>query len=237
MIRIGTSGWVYKHWRGLLYPEGLSQRRWFATYAGAFDTVEINNTFYRLPEARTFDAWREQAPPGFLYALKANRLLTHYKKLYEPEQPLKQFLENAARLKATLGPVLYQLPPNWGLDLPRLEYFLALLPAGFQHVIEFRDQSWLVEEVFRLMERFGVSHCIHDKQSLQVPLRVTASPVYLRFHGDAQHGGDYPQHELEIWASRISSWQKEGLDVFAYFNNDWGGFALKNARTLIDIVS
>ncbi len=231
-IRIGTSGWVYNHWRGIFYPERLPQSEWFACYAREFDTVEINNSFYRLPGETTFDKWRTQAPPGFLYAVKASRFLTHLKKLKDPEEPLRRFFERASRLGETLGPVLYQLPPHWRVNLLRFEHFLSVLPKGYMHVVEFRDASWLTEDVFRLMECYRVAHCIHDLQPLNVPLRVTTSMVYLRFHGDPSHGGNYPHAALEAWAGHIAEWRGQGLDVFAYFNNDIGGYALENAKTL-----
>ena len=231
-LRIGTSGWVYGHWRGRFYPPELPQGAWFAHYSRAFDTVEINNSFYRLPGAATFDAWREQVPPGFLYAVKASRYLTHMKKLADPEEPLGRFFERAARLGETLGPILYQLPPRWRVNLPRFEAFLAALPPGYRHVVEFRDPSWLREEVFHLMERRGVAHCLHDMRPLEVPARVTAPPVYIRFHGDPAHGGNYPPAALAGWAGHIAEWRRRGLDVFVYFNNDIGGYALDNALTL-----
>lgn len=231
-IRIGTSGWAYRHWRGVFYPEGLRQADWFRHYAEHFDTVEINNSFYRLPSEAAFDTWREQAPPGFVYAVKASRFLTHFKKLKDPEAPLKTFFDRADRLRRTLGPVLYQLPPHWGLDLPRFEHFLGALPAGHVHVVEFRDESWMVEDAFRLMERRGVSHCVHDSASARSPLRVTASPAYVRFHGDPKRGGDYTDKAMETWARRIEEWSGRGLDVFIYFNNDVEGYAIENANTL-----
>lgn len=231
-IRIGTSGWVYPHWREIFYPAKLGQTNWFNYYAEHFDTVEINNTFYRLPGEAVFEKWRYQAPPGFLYAVKASRFLTHLKKLKDPEHPLQTFIEHAALLGATLGPILYQLPPRWHVNLPRLEDFLALLPKNYQHVIEFRDPSWLIDEVFQLMERYRVSHCIHDLAPLQVPFRVTASPVYLRLHGGTDHGGDYQTATLETLAERIDEWQRQGLDVFVYFNNDVNGYAISNAQAL-----
>jgi uncharacterized protein YecE (DUF72 family) len=235
-IRIGTSGWVYKHWHGLFYPTELRQADWFGTYAREFNTVEINNSFYRLPSATAFDAWREQAPPGFVYAVKASRFLTHLKKLKDPEEPLQRFFERASHLGPTLGPVLYQLPPHWRVNLPRFEAFLTLLPASYLHVIEFRDASWLIEEVFRLLERYQVVHCIHDMQPLHVPLRLTASTVYLRFHGDPAHGGDYQLAALETWARRIEEWRSQKLDIFIYFNNDGSGYALEDAKTLRKLV-
>jgi uncharacterized protein YecE (DUF72 family) len=214
----------------------LSQNNWFRYYADRFDTVEINNTFYRLPTTATFAKWRAQVPPGFLYAVKASRFLTHLKKLKDPEQPLQTFIEHAALLGETLGPILYQLPPRWRLNLPRFEDFLALLPKNSQHVIEFRDPSWLIDEVFQLMERYHVSHCIHDMTPLQVPFRVTASPVYLRLHGGPDYSGSYSQTELERLADRIKEWHHQGLDVFVYFNNDNNGFAISNAQALKDML-
>lgn len=231
-IRIGTSGWVYNHWRGVLYPEDVPPRDWFTCYARTFDTVEINNTFYRLPGAETFDAWREQAPPGFIYAVKASRFLTHLKKLKDPEEPLRTFFDRAGRLGKTLGPVLYQLPPHWKVNLPRMEHFLSILPKGYRHVVEFRDESWLIEPVFQLLERYDVAHCLHDMHPLKIPLRLTAPPVYIRFHGDITHFGDYPPATLKSWAKRISDWHSRRLDVFVYFNNDISGYAVKNAVAL-----
>jgi uncharacterized protein YecE (DUF72 family) len=231
-IRIGTSGWVYAHWRGVFYPADLPQRDWFSFYAKTFDTVEINNSFYRLPATATFESWRQQSPPGFLYAVKASRYLTHLKKLKDPEAPLATLFERAGCLGQTLGPVLYQLPPNWRANLTRFEHFLCSLPAGNTHVVEFRDQSWLIEEVFRMMERYGVAHCIHDMHPLRVPYCATARTVYIRFHGDMENYGDYPPATLATWAERIEDWRLQGHDVFVYFNNDIFGYAVKNALAL-----
>jgi uncharacterized protein YecE (DUF72 family) len=236
-VRIGTSGWVYQHWRGIFYPEELRPSDWFSFYARTFDSVEINNSFYRLPEATTFAAWREQAPPGFLYTVKASRYLTHQKKLKDPEEPLWRFFERASQLGETLGPVLYQLPPRWQLNLPRFEHFLASLPPGHTHVVELRDQSWVAEPTFQLMERYGVAHCIHDMAPLQIPVRVTARAAYLRLHGPARYSGSYPAAELERWARAIEGWRAQGLAVYVYFNNDIGGHALANALTLRALVA
>src|SRR5262245_36863383 len=152
-LRIGTSGWVYNHWRGVFYPQTLPQGDWFRHYALTFDTVEINNSFYRLPTGEVFESWREQAPRSFVYAVKASRFLTHMKKLKDPDEPIARFFKNASKLGRALGPVLYQLPPRWRVNLERFEYFLNVLPKKYEHVIEFRDASWLVEDTFRLMER------------------------------------------------------------------------------------
>lgn len=231
-IRIGTSGWVYPHWRGIFYPPHLPSRDWLAYYTREFDTVEINNSFYRLPSADTFEAWRQQAPPGFLYAVKASRYLTHLKKLQDPAEPLQEFFARASRLGNTLGAVLYQLPPHWHVNLSRFESFLSALPQSYTHVIEFRDPSWLCDEVFRLMERYQVAHCIHDMYPLKIPTCVTAPLVYVRLHGSLTHGGDYTATTLRTWARRIVTWHTEQHDVLVYFNNDIAGYAIKNARML-----
>ncbi len=236
-VRIGTSGWVYNHWRGAFYPKELPQTQWFSFYSREFNTVEINNSFYRLPTVEMFQAWQRQAPPGFLYAVKASRYFTHMKKLKDPEEPLQRFFERAHHLGSTLGPVLYQLPPRWKVNLPRFEHFLSVLPKGYQPVVEFREASWLIDDVFRLMEQYDVAHCIHDMQPLEIPIRVTASPVYIRFHGDTKHGSNYDDKTLATWAGRIADWQTQNLPVFAYFNNDVGGYALKNAAALKHLVA
>jgi uncharacterized protein YecE (DUF72 family) len=235
-VRIGTSGWVYNHWRGIYYPEKVRQEDWLAYYVRDFDTVEINNSFYRLPSPGAFDSWREQAPSGFLYALKASRFLTHLKKLKDPEDPLRKFFLNASLLGTNLGPVLYQLPPHWRVNLPRFEHFLKSLPKGFMHVVEFRDPSWLNEDVFRMMEAEHVSHCIHDMYGISVPHRITTSLVYVRLHGGSEKGGGYPLSALKEWAEILSSWNHNGLDVFVYFNNDTGGHAFRNAKTLKEML-
>lgn len=231
-IRIGTSGWVYKHWQGIFYPPDLQQKQWFAYYARFFDTVEINSTFYHLQNASVFEHWGQQAPAGFLYAVKASRYITHIKYLKECKDPLETFLNRASLLGHALAPVLFQLPPGFSVNLDRLKSFLALLPEGFSYAMEFRNLTWLTEEVFALLERHGVALCIHDMPPLQVPLRITAKFAYLRFHGDVNHAGDYPPETLAVWAERMQAWQRNGLAVFAYFNNDAGGMAVCNALTL-----
>lgn len=231
-IRIGTSGWVYPHWRGVFYPADLPQKQWFVHYARVFDTVEINSTFYHLQAASVFEHWGQQAPAGFLYAVKASRYITHIKYLKECKDPLETFLNRASLLVQALGPVLFQLPPGFSVDLSRMEGFLALLPEGFSYAMEFRNPTWLTDEVFALLERYGVVLCIHDMPPLHVPLRVTAKFVYLRFHGDVDHAGDYPPEALAVWAEQMQAWQRQGLAVYAYFNNDAGGMAVRNAVTL-----
>jgi uncharacterized protein YecE (DUF72 family) len=232
-VRIGCSGWIYKHWRGPFYPEKLPAKRWFAHYAESFDTVEINNSFYRLPKAETFDAWREQAPPGFCYAVKANRFLTQAKKLKDCEAPLARMMAPFRHLGERLGPILYQLPPRFRLNLERLESFLELAPKDVTNVFEFRDTSWYDDRVFAALERHGASFCAHDMPGLESP-RVAVGPIaYLRFHGgQGKYWGRYPDDRLLDWADWIAAQARAGRAVWAYFNNDTEAAAIEDALTL-----
>jgi uncharacterized protein YecE (DUF72 family) len=232
-LRVGCSGWEYKHWGGDFYPADLPRTRWFEHYAARFDTVEINNTFYRLPEAETFARWASRAPARFLYAVKASRFLTHMKKLKDPEEPLERLFTRLRVLGRHLGPVLYQLPPGWKLDRARLEHFLQALPTGVRHVIEFRDPSWYADDVLRLLERRRVALCLHDMRGSATG-RVRVGPlVYVRFHGPGgTYNGRYPDHRLQGWADWLHEQRAAGADVFAYFNNDIGGHAPPNALAL-----
>ncbi len=236
-VRIGCSGWIYKHWRGLFYPQDLPVKRWFAWYASEFDTVEINNSFYRLPKAETFEAWRDQAPPGFCYAVKANRFLTQAKKLKDCEEPLARMMAPFRRLKPALGPILYQLPPNLRLNLERLESFLRLLPRDVTSVFEFRDKSWYVDEVFALLERYGASFCAHDMPGSQSPRVATGPIAYLRFHGGvSKYWGRYSDEALLGWSDWIVAQARSGRAVWAYFNNDPEAHAIHDAQTLRGMV-
>jgi len=230
--RIGCSGWQYRHWRGTFYPEDLAQARWLEYYASQFDTVEINNTFYRLPEGSAFAEWRTRAPAGFLYAVKASRYLTHMKKLKDPAQPLDRLFSRARLLGRAFGPVLYQLPPRWGVDLQRLETFVRSLPRRRRHVIEFRDPSWYAEEVFDLLARHQVACCIHEMAGSATGRRAVGPFVYARFHGPARYSGRYDDRTLDEWATWFADRLREGRPVFAYFNNDAGGHAPRDALRL-----
>jgi uncharacterized protein YecE (DUF72 family) len=230
---IGTSGWIYPHWRGVFYPPNLPQARWYEHYARHFATVEINYSFYRLPSEAAFDQWRAQAPAGFVYAVKANRFLTHVKRLKDAAEPLERFLTRARRLDEHLGPILWQLPPRWRADLARLESFATLLPPDYVHVFEFRDPSWFVAPVREILEHFGLSCCIFDMPGLPCPLWVTGQVVYLRFHGAGMlYAGRYGWDGLRPWAERIKLWLSEGHTVYAYFNNDAFGHAIEDTRML-----
>jgi uncharacterized protein YecE (DUF72 family) len=203
-VRIGCSGWIYRHWRELFYPARLAQHRWFAFYADTFETVELNTSFYHLPRPETFTKWRDQAPPGFRYAVKAPRFITHMKKLKECAEPVEEFLRRARNLDGAIGPILYQLPPRWALNRERLEEFIALLPPDLAHVFEFREKSWMTEEVLALLEASGVSFCAHDMPGLKTPRRAAGPIAYVRFHGGTgKYIGRYPDETLLAWTDWI----------------------------------
>jgi uncharacterized protein YecE (DUF72 family) len=229
-LRVGTSGYVYDHWRGVFYPRALPKTRWFGHYAAQFDTVEINNTFYRLPRPEVFDAWRAAAPRGFCFALKFSRYGTHLKHLKDPAGPITAFMERARRLGEHLGPILVQLPPHWSADPARLEGFLAAAPRDQRFAVEVRDPRWLVEPVYEVLRRHGAALCIHDLIGGH-PRELTADFVYQRFHGH-RYGGSYSPQRLSAEARSIRHHLARGLDVFVYFNNDAGGHAVSNARDL-----
>ena len=236
-IRIGCSGWVYKHWRGSFYPEGLPQKRWFERYAEEFDTVEINASFYRVPLASTFDGWRQKAPQDFRYAVKANRFITHMKKLLECEEPVDRFIELARRLEHKLGPILYQLPPSLRKDLERLDAFLARLPEDLEQVVEFRHRSWYDEKVLRLLDRRGTGFVCHDLRGLISPRWASGRTAYVRFHGSGgRYSGRYSDNVLLEWADWCIEQSRLGRSCWCYFNNDIHGHAIEDARTLKSMV-
>src|SRR5215213_8072967 len=238
-FHIGTSGWHYKHWLGgVFYPPGVTGAAMFQFYARHFDTVEINNSFYRLPTATTFDNWRESSPPNFLFAVKASRFITHMKKLKEPENSSANFFLVAERLEEKLGPILFQLPPRWKLNSERLASFIEALPPGHKYVFEFRDESWLVPEVYGLLRKYNAAFCIHDFAEMKIPDEITADFAYIRFHGptSAKYWGSYSTSELQTWADRINGWRGDLGAVYVYFNNDPEGAAVRNAMTLKSLV-
>jgi uncharacterized protein YecE (DUF72 family) len=229
---------MYRHWRGAFYPEKLAVKHWFRHYAERFDTVEINNSFYRLPSPDVFAGWRDKAPAGFRYAVKANRYITQAKKLKDCEEPVKRMMSAAERLGNALGPVLYQLPPFFKLHLERLEHFLQLLPEDVANVFEFRDPSWLTEEVLALLDRHGASFCAHDMPGMATP-RWAAGPVaYVRFHGtDGKYHGRYGDAALLEWSDWMAGQRNAGRAVWAYFNNDIEAHAIADALTLKAMVA
>ena len=231
-VLIGCSGWQYRHWRGDFYPPDLPVSRWLEHYAKTFDTVEVNNSFYRLPEAATFAQWRQRVPLRFTFAVKASRYLTHLKRLKDPEEPIERFFDRAGHLLRRLGPVLYQLPPRWGCDIDRLRGFLDAAPTRHPQAIEFRDPDWYRDEVFALLERHRFALCVHDMEGSASP-RIAVGPfVYLRLHGPQRYAGRYPDAMLGDWAAWLSERREAGCRVYAYFNNDIGGHAPRDAVRL-----
>ena len=235
IVRIGCSGWQYNHWRGNFYPTALSTARWLEYYATHFDTVEINNSFYRLPQSETFVEWRRRVPPSFIYAVKASRYLTHLKKLKEPRPPVALFFSRARRLGQRLGPVHYQLPPRWPRNLERLETFLRALPRRRWHAIEFRDPSWYSDETFELLERYHAALCLHDMAGSATGQRMVGPFVYLRLHGPERYTGRYSDRTLEGWAEWCTRHRQQGRAVYAYFNNDARGDAPRDALRLREL--
>ena len=236
-IFIGTSGWSYPHWVGPFYPETLDSREHLSYYARHFETVEVNNTFYRLPSHETVAAWRDETPAGFVFSCKASRFMTHMKKLKDPETSTPRFFETVAGLEGKLGPVLFQLPPRWRRNVPRLEAFLSALPGKYRFAFEFRDPSWFDPAVYELLRRFGAAFCIYDLDGRLSPLEVTADLVYVRLHGPlGPYEGRYDDKALRTWARRLKGFQEEGKTVFCYFDNDEQGYAVENALRLGELV-
>jgi uncharacterized protein YecE (DUF72 family) len=245
--RVGCSGWHYASWAGKHYEPSVPKSKWLETYARDFDTVELNNSFYRLPTAAQFRRWGEAVPADFLFSVKASRFLTHLKRLRDPEAPLDLLLARASELGSTLGPILYQLPPRWVPDDDRLRAFVDALPREVQagrtrislrHVLEFRDARGYLEPVVGLLRAGDVTLCVHDMNGSQSPRTVTNNLTYVRFHGyGAKYGGSYPTSTLKSWASWMDALLQQGVDVFAYFNNDIEGHAVRDARRLKSLLS
>ena len=237
-VRIGCSGWQYRHWRGRFYPSDLPIDRWLEHYAATFDTVELNNSFYRLPEADAFASWARRVPDGFLFAVKASRYLTHLKRLREPRELLDRLWSRAERLGDHLGPMLYQLPTRWRWNGDRLGQFVAALPPGRRQAIEFRDASWYRPDLFALLDDGGVALCLHDMPGSATRPEPIGPFVYIRFHGaTGKYRGGYSGQKLSAWADRMAEWADAGLPIFAYFNNDAGAHAVTDAQRLREMVA
>ncbi|MEU2559791.1 DUF72 domain-containing protein [Streptomyces longispororuber] len=230
-LSVGTSGWQYKDWRGVLYPRKLPQRLWLEEYARAFATVESNNAFYRLPTRENFAAWRDRTPDDFVIALKASRFLTHVKRLREPEEPVRRLLDHAEGLGDRLGPVLLQLPPTLRADPALLDGCLRCFPADVRVAVEFRHASWWTPAIRSLLDARGAALCWADVGSRPVaPLWRTAGWGYLRLHsGRARPWPRYGRQALATWARRLTDTWSDAEDVYVYFNNDPGGAAIDDA--------
>lgn len=237
-VKVGTSGYVYDHWRGAFYPEELPRSRWFGHYAARFSTVEINNTYYQLAREKAVARWAD-APPGFTYAFKAHRYITHHRRLARPEGPLEKFFAALRPLRKRTECILFQLPENVKRDDGRLRAFLRALPDGWRAAFEFRDRSWFADEVLDLLGEHGAAFVVHDwPASRPVPVEATATLVYVRLHGVARaYRGLYGPRRLAPWVERVAAWRKGRHDVLVYFNNDERAYAARDAAWLDDAVN
>lgn len=234
---IGTSGWQYKHWKRVFYPEALPAKAWLSHYAQVFDCVELNSSFYALPKPESIAEWCEAVTPDFRFAVKAPRRITHFKKLKNCDAELDEFLVRLRVFGARLGPVLFQLPPRWRCNLHRLERFLAILPPRHRFVFEFRDSTWHNDEVFALLSGHGAAFCIFDLDGATTPLVDTGDFVYVRLHGPgAAYTGNYRAQTLRSWVAKALTWNRRGKDALLFFDNDEKGYAVKNARRAMGVI-
>ena len=236
-IFIGTSGWHYPHWVGPFYPKKLPGSDFLSFYTRYFHTVEINNTFYHLPSLEALNAWREETPKDFLFSCKASRFITHMKKLKDPEQSIQKFFQAIQELRPKLGPILFQLPPRWKLNVERLDRFLRTLPQQHRYAFEFRDESWFHPESYDLLTRHGASLCLYHLAGRVAPIEITAGFVYIRLHGPGgSYQGRYGLKGLRLWGHRCVEWSQIGKDVYCYFDNDEAGYAVKDALALQNLI-
>jgi uncharacterized protein YecE (DUF72 family) len=232
-VHIGTSGWHYAHWKGNFYPEKTATGEMLRWYTKSFDTVEINNSFYRLPKPEAVESWLRQTPANFCFAVKASRYITHNRKLLDPENTVTRFIEIAKCFGKKLGPILFQLPPGWQANQQRLIEFLEALPKKYKYAFEFRNPSWHTPAVYQLLNRFNAAFCVFEIGGFQSPIEITADFVYVRLHGPGKaYQGRYSQSVLEAWAKRIKGWTEQSRAVYFYFDNDQAGFAAQNAMEL-----
>jgi len=228
---IGTSGWVYPHWRGAFYPPDMPEAEWLAFYSAQLRSVEINRSFYRLPTRESFVAWREATPRDFVFAVKASRYITHMKKLKEPERTLSPLLDAASGLGDKLGPLLFQLPPSWHADMPRLRDFLQMLPRTVRAAFELRDPSWHRADVFDLLAEFNAAFCVYELGGFQSPRVLTADFAYVRLHGPgAPYCGRYGTAALHDWAQWLGAARVKA--AYVYFDNDEAAYAVRDAIEL-----
>jgi uncharacterized protein YecE (DUF72 family) len=234
---VGCSGWHYEHWRGLYYPEELPKSKWLLFYARQFTTVELNNSFYRLPSEKAFTTWRDSTPDDFVFAVKVSRFITHIKRLRNLDTAVDNFVSRAGFLREKLGPLLYQLPPSMKRNDELLQSFLSSLPPQYRHVIEFRHESWINDAVFDILRRHNVGLCVFDMPGFSCPLVATSDFAYVRFHGSqGLYASRYSDEELSEWARKIAILGQNVKVSYIYFNNDAEAFAVDNAITLRNLL-
>jgi uncharacterized protein YecE (DUF72 family) len=237
-IHIGTSGWHYDHWKGPFYPDKISAVEMLPHYVGRFHTVEINNSFYQLPKKTTLELWKKTVPSNFVFAFKGSRYITHMKKLKDPSRGVPPLLEAARVLGEKLGPLLFQLPPHWRINLERLDAFLQFLPRDFRYAFEFRDPSWFTDRTYEMLAKREAAFCIYHLAGRLSPKEVTTDFVYVRLHGpDGAYQGQYDGKTLSGWAGAFSTWQRQGKEIFCYFDNDQAGYAAQDALRLQEMLS
>jgi len=237
-VHIGTSGWHYKHWAGPFYPGEMNEKEFLDYYAERFHTVEINNSFYNLPETKTLRQWRDTVPKKFIFSVKASRYITHMKKLKDPKKSLSTLLKRLKSLGDKMGPILFQLPPKWNINVERLRSFLDTLPEKNRYAFEFRDKSWFEQEVYEALTEYNAGFCIYELAGTVSPLEVTADFIYIRLHGPGDaYEGSYRKKTLRDWAGNISKWKRDGKTVYCYFDNDQAGYATKNSLALQEIIN
>jgi len=235
-IRIGTSGWNYDHWKGIFYPEELSKGKWLEFYIKYFDTVELNASFYRLPTQKTFQNWYKRTPRGFIWSVKANKFITHTKRLKDVKEALNRFYNAISGLKEKCGPILFQLPPSLVFEKELLKDFCSMLDFSYRYTLEVRNSSWINDEVFEILKEHNIAFCISDTAG-RFPYHeeITADFIYIRLHGSKiLYASEYTEEEINLWAQKIIDW---GKDVYVYFDNDFNGYAVKNAKMLKKVLN
>jgi len=236
-LYIGTSGWNYKHWLGRFYPEKMRAAEMLEFYSRHFKTVELNNSFYHLPTVKAFHSWRETVPDDFVFAVKGSRFVTPMKKVKAPKTSTKKFFARVEHLAEKLGPILFQLPPHWHVNIERLATFLERLPTQYRYAFEFRGHSWFTDEVYELLKKHNAALCFYQMAGYESPHEITANFIYVRFHGtESTYGGSYTTSQLRGWARRIKKWRADSKEVFVYFNNDPEAHAVDNAKTLCSLL-
>lgn len=235
---IGTSGWQHRHWRSLFYPDRLKVREWLAYYADRFDCVEVDSTFYRLPGREVIAGWRASVPSGFVFAVKAPRRITHFKKLKNCADELAELFGQLEAFESTLGPVVFQLPPRWRCNLHRLERFLGELPAGHRPVFEFRDPTWHNDEVYEMLASRSAAFGIFDAGGSSAPMIAHGDLIHVRLQGPGSaHTGAYRAPRLRNWVDRARGWSHASKDVFLVFDDDERDYAIKNATRTIGLLN
>lgn len=234
---IGTSGWVYRHWYEVFYPDDIKSTELLKFYAKHFKTVELNASFYHLPKPSVFAGWYKKTPKDFLFAVKVSRYITHIKKLRDIKEPWQRFINSAKELKEKLGPILFQLPPFLKANSKVLEKALKVLPKKYKYAFEFQHETWFDKEIYDILKKYNIALCMADSPNFPLKKEITADFTYLRFHGSQSlYGSKYTDKELKTWAKEIKVWLSKGIDVYAYFNNDAEGYAIEDAKSLIELL-